>query len=1190
MSDRLAGLAIFTMFAGVPSQLKQWCNFHLNAGAEKLFVVLDRPDSTMVKSLPDDRRIHWKIIDQVSWDQLLSDSLILSRKQEISFLWAAETAKSQGFDYLAFVDGDELIYFKRPFRTIIAEIFKNVTALHLDVREMWRNDSDPLEEPFAASLAISQLSNKEINWKSLFGWKSQFMYNGFMGHRAGKSIYMLPLASGEISPHRPRKGEIADGLVPIADSDGCVLHFDSGNFDTWKFKWDSRSVKHTISPGMSPYRKLQFQYFEQVIEKSIEKQKAFFKDFFILTNDQVSELKGAGALEEINVLSLSKTPLSPLDSVRETITTNKQQAKRVVVVLSSGRSGTSLLMKALGAMGMQLSENLIPGRAENPDGFFEDAEIVELHKQLITDSGTLATLPLPDNFLESEVGRNAIPKFREILENRLANLNFIWGFKDPRTVTFLPVWNKVFNQAKIIPIFLLAIRNPAEVVVSHKRYYNVKKEVIELQWLQRTADALHHTAADCYIVHYEDWFLRPLELGEEILTYTGLDQYFSGSVDEALRDVIKPNLNRAVYDDYKIHNEYIKKFYEVLKDSRGADFDRRRLMDEVKECRRAMDGFKGWYMEAQKHIGQKAKIRERLEQEQGRNQDMKERIEKKRERIIKLESKVEAVQQKNNELSKFFEQELKETQNVSDKGIEQTKAEYEQALQKKDELINEMENDLHAITLQNNEFLKQLKDFQDEKENLNISMNSLQNELAEIKKAKTALGQAKEKKGQLKQSQADLEKLSKELERVLVLAQEKDKTLKEKHNQLKGLNDEKENLRIHLNSLQNELAEIKKAKTAMEELGEKQKQQALQQKEMTCHYRQSVKRLYTILRSLEKDYLAIKNSYTWRIGDFLVRCMELLLLRRKRPLVTDHLEQIFQEYKEKMPLFEPGQNELAQFKRWVKQIEKDFIDLFASRRWVIGNGFVFIMGGTRFSRKKYTARDHIERILGNFYETYKDKKIIDINGIESKQITMQIDSEDKKKTDAPKGRRRVSKPKLSVIIPVFNKKEYIESCINSLFQKEYENLEVICVNDASEDGSASILHACGRNDSRIRVFSHKANSGASAARNTGISLSDGKYLFFLDADDIVAENALAEMVEIAEKQCADVVRGKITGITLDGSQCQLAAEYLLHKKLQYKVKWAEEESLWFYWYFSANLYRASFIKKKLYYLSAKHEK
>jgi hypothetical protein len=115
-----------------------------------------------------------------------------------------------------------------------------------------------------------------------------------------------------------------------------------------------------------------------------------------------------------------------------------QQTKRVIVVLSAGRSGTSLLMKALGFMGMKLSENMIPGSAGNPEGFFEDAAIVEVHKQLIDDLGTQPTLPLPQGWLESEATKKARRKLREILESNLEDSNGIWGFKDPRTVSFLP--------------------------------------------------------------------------------------------------------------------------------------------------------------------------------------------------------------------------------------------------------------------------------------------------------------------------------------------------------------------------------------------------------------------------------------------------------------------------------------------------------------------------------------------------------------------------------------------------------------------------------------------------------------------------------------------------------------------------------------------------------------------------------
>lgn len=73
----------------------------------------------------------------------------------------------------------------------------------------------------------------------------------------------------------------------------------------------------------------------------------------------------------------------------------KGEGRKVVVVLSPGRSGTSLLMQVLAGLGMKLSENLIGPHHENPDGFFEDAEIVELHKQLFADLGAKPIYPLP---------------------------------------------------------------------------------------------------------------------------------------------------------------------------------------------------------------------------------------------------------------------------------------------------------------------------------------------------------------------------------------------------------------------------------------------------------------------------------------------------------------------------------------------------------------------------------------------------------------------------------------------------------------------------------------------------------------------------------------------------------------------------------------------------------------------------
>jgi hypothetical protein len=270
-------------------------------------------------------------------------------------------------------------------------------------------------------------------------------------------------------------------------------------------------------------------------------------------------------------------------------------------------------MEALGAMGMNLSENMIPGSVGNPEVFFKDVEIVEVHKALLKKLNTQRVLPLPVDWLESKPAKNARLKLQKIIENRLQGSSAIWGFKDPRTASFLPLWNRILNSPGTVPVFILAVRDPALVAASLKRQNNREEAITELQWLQRTTDALFHTAANCYIVHFEDWFTRPFELAQGLLEYTGLNQYFKSDLEYVLKDVIKPNLNRTDYDDYKIQNQYVIKLYKVLKDCRQADFDRQKLMAAVQESRKAMNGFKGWYIEAQNFLQKQVKHVETLE-------------------------------------------------------------------------------------------------------------------------------------------------------------------------------------------------------------------------------------------------------------------------------------------------------------------------------------------------------------------------------------------------------------------------------------------------------------------------------------------------------------------------------------------------------------------------------------------------
>ncbi|MGI0500976.1 sulfotransferase family protein [Limnospira platensis] len=337
-----------------------------------------------------------------------------------------------------------------------------------------------------------------------------------------------------------------------------------------------------------------------------------------------------------------------------------RKLKRLIIILGPGRSGTSLLTQLLESMGMKISENLSQPNLSNIEGFWEDADIVNLHKKLLIDINANPYLPLPDNWMNTNATEEAKNQIKQIL-NRESNLNStIWGFKDPRINAFLPLWFQVLNSLRYTPIFVLSVRHISAVAISCFKQYGTSQYIAELLWLNRIIDALHYTSADCFIVHYEDWFAQPSKLAQELLIYTGLDQHFTGNVNEAFKDIIKPNLNRSVHEEYQVKNEYVLKLYDVLKDCRGADFDRTRLMAVVKECRQAMDGFKGWYLIAQENIARVSNLQEQLQiakEKQAEIPELRKRIqqlERENRRLSQIETEILRAEQALNHLTKLY--------------------------------------------------------------------------------------------------------------------------------------------------------------------------------------------------------------------------------------------------------------------------------------------------------------------------------------------------------------------------------------------------------------------------------------------------------------------------------------------------------------------------------------------------------
>ncbi len=106
---------------------------------------------------------------------------------------------------------------------------------------------------------------------------------------------------------------------------------------------------------------------------------------------------------------------------------------------------------------------------------------------------------------------------------------------------------------------------------------------------------------------------------------------------------------------------------------------------------------------------------------------------------------------------------------------------------------------------------------------------------------------------------------------------------------------------------------------------------------------------------------------------------------------------------------------------------------------------------------------------------------------------------------------------ISVVIPIFNVEKYLCRCVESVLQQSYSELEIILVNDGSTDSSGQLCDKLAKRDSRIRVI-HRKNGGASAARNTGIQVSTGEYITFVDGDDFIEPDIYQAMLKaIAEK-------------------------------------------------------------------------
>lgn len=143
---------------------------------------------------------------------------------------------------------------------------------------------------------------------------------------------------------------------------------------------------------------------------------------------------------------------------------------------------------------------------------------------------------------------------------------------------------------------------------------------------------------------------------------------------------------------------------------------------------------------------------------------------------------------------------------------------------------------------------------------------------------------------------------------------------------------------------------------------------------------------------------------------------------------------------------------------------------------------------------------------------------------------------------------------ISVIVPVYNVEEYLSKCIESIINQTYTNLEIILVDDGATDNCPAICDEYAKKDNRIKVI-HQCNGGLSDARNTGLNMCQGEYIYLVDSDDYLELNAIEMLYIGAIRHDADITIGNINKVYPDGQVIpmkQLEEAVITDKKQIYR--------------------------------------
>ena len=227
---------------------------------------------------------------------------------------------------------------------------------------------------------------------------------------------------------------------------------------------------------------------------------------------------------------------------------SRESRQRAVLVLGAGRSGTSIVTRAIQAVGVDLGDDFKPPSRKNPTGFFEDAALLKLSKRLRRKLGLRpdSLRLLDDSVWTSPAVMPFYKEFAATIDDRFGHAP-VWGFKYARTMRLLPFWQRLFEEMDISPSYVMPIRNPLSVARSRSRLdaHRGQQEHSDLEWLVNVVPYFDRVRnRNLVIVDYDKLMENPTAQLERLATR--LDLPLTEQIQQEIHSFANSFLERSL--------------------------------------------------------------------------------------------------------------------------------------------------------------------------------------------------------------------------------------------------------------------------------------------------------------------------------------------------------------------------------------------------------------------------------------------------------------------------------------------------------------------------------------------------------------------------------------------------------------------------------------------------------------------